>query len=267
MRPGEILSRAFQLYVRHRRTLLAIMAIALPLAAANLESHALQGRHQISVYHNVVGTTSTGMSIAAVVVAGTVMLLAFSLVTGAIISAAATASAGADPSMRRSYRFGFTRLGSLVPVIFLLWLAVVAGFTLLILPGLHIGVLLAMSVPRADDADGRTRRRVALPGTAGTQGTRGSRHNQSRAADRRSVQAAREGLLTGGRFMLTKTCMRTAQLNFDSYPIVELPTAGRAERSGFRRRRRRRGRLTAHYFALYGHARPAETQGCIAVSA
>jgi len=148
MRPGEILSRAFQLYVRHWRTLLAIMAIALPLAAANLESHAMPGgRHQISVYHNVVATTSTGMSIAAGVVAGAVMLLAFSLVAGAIISAAATASAGADPSVRRSYRFGFTRLGSLVPVIFLLWLAVAAGLTLLILPGLYIGVLLAMSVP------------------------------------------------------------------------------------------------------------------------
>ena len=148
MRPGEILSRAFQLYVRHWRTLLAIMAIALPLAAANPESHALQGgRHQISVYHNVVATTSTGMSIAAVVVAGAVMLLVFSLVTGAIISAAAAASAGPEPSVRRSYHFGVTRIGSLALVIFLLWLAVAAGFTLLILPGLYVGVRLAMSIP------------------------------------------------------------------------------------------------------------------------
>jgi hypothetical protein len=135
MRPGKILSRAFQLYMRHWRTLLAIMAIALPLAAANPESHALPGgRHQISIYHNVVATTSSGMSIAAFVVAGIVMLLAFSIVAGAIISAAATASAGADPSVRRSYRFGFTRLGSLTLVIFLLWLAVAAGFILLISP-------------------------------------------------------------------------------------------------------------------------------------
>ena len=87
------------------------------------------------------------MDIAAFVVAGTVMLLAFSLVAGAIISAAATASAGAEPSVRRSYCSGVTLIGSLALVIVLLWLAVTAGFTLLILPGLYIGFLLAMSIP------------------------------------------------------------------------------------------------------------------------
>src|SRR6266508_1102317 len=107
---GEILSTAFQLYRRHWRTLLAIAAVVVvPLTLLQY-------------------------------------LFGYLVRTGAITRAVAAEVAGEDPSVEQSYRFGFVRLGSVVLVSVLVGLAIVGGLILLIIPGIYIGVRLAVSI-------------------------------------------------------------------------------------------------------------------------
>jgi hypothetical protein len=68
------------------------------------------------------------------------------VLTGAITRAVAAEVAGEDPSLEQSYRFGFHRLGSVVLVSVLVGLATIAGLILFIIPGIWIGVRLAVSV-------------------------------------------------------------------------------------------------------------------------
>ena len=103
---GEILSAAFRLYQRHWRTLLAIAAVV------------------------VVPIT----------------LLQYLVLTGAITRAVAAEVAGQDPSLEQSYRFGFHRLGAVLLVTVLVGLATLIGLILLVIPGIYIGVRLAVSI-------------------------------------------------------------------------------------------------------------------------
>jgi hypothetical protein len=54
--------------------------------------------------------------------------------------------AGEDPSLEQSYRFGFHRLGSVLLVSVLVGLATVGGLILFVIPGIYIGVRLAVSI-------------------------------------------------------------------------------------------------------------------------
>jgi hypothetical protein len=53
---------------------------------------------------------------------------------------------GEDPSVEQSYRFGFHRLGSVLLVSVLVGLATVGGLILFVIPGIYIGVRLAVSI-------------------------------------------------------------------------------------------------------------------------
>jgi hypothetical protein len=68
------------------------------------------------------------------------------VLTGAITRAVAAEVAGEDSSVEQSYRFGFHRLGAVLAVSVLVGLATIAGFILFIIPGIYIGVRLAVSV-------------------------------------------------------------------------------------------------------------------------
>jgi hypothetical protein len=143
---GEILSTAFQLYRRHWRTLLAIAAVVVvPLTLLQyLLGDWLRSRGEVTSYQQV--STATWAVGAAGLVAGLAGLLMYLVLTGAITRAVAAEVAGEDPSLEQSYRFGFHRLGSVLLVSVLVGLATVAGLILFIIPGIWIGVRLAVSV-------------------------------------------------------------------------------------------------------------------------
>jgi hypothetical protein len=143
---GEILSTAFQLYRRHWRTLLAIAAVVVvPLTLLQyLLGDWVRTRGEVSGYQQI--STATWAVGAAGLVAGLAGLLMYLVLTGAITRAVAAEVAGQDPSVEQSYRFGFHRLGSVLVVSVLVGLATIAGFILLVIPGIYIGVRLAVSV-------------------------------------------------------------------------------------------------------------------------
>ena len=143
---GEILSTAFRLYQRHWRTLLAIAAVVVvPLTLLQyLFGDWLRSRGEVTSYQQI--STATWAVGAAWLVAGLAGLLMYLVLTGAITRAVAAEVAGEDPSLEQSYRFGFHRLGSVLLVSVLVGLATIAGFILFIIPGIWIGVRLAVSV-------------------------------------------------------------------------------------------------------------------------
>jgi hypothetical protein len=143
---GEILSTAFQLYRRHWRTLLAIAAVVVvPLTLLQyLFGDWIRSRGEVTNYQQI--STSTWAVGAAGLVAGLAGLLMYLVLTGAITRAVAAEVAGEDPSLEQSYRFGFHWLGSVLLVSVLVGLATIAGLILFIIPGIWIGVRLAVSV-------------------------------------------------------------------------------------------------------------------------
>ena len=70
----------------------------------------------------------------------------FLVLTGAITRAVAAEVAGEDPGVEQSYRFGFHRIWSVLLVSVLVGLATVGGLILLVIPGIYIGVRLAVSI-------------------------------------------------------------------------------------------------------------------------
>jgi hypothetical protein len=148
LRIGEILGTAFQLYRRHWRTLLAIAAVVVvPLTLLQyLLGDLVRTQREVVTTDGVVVETPTwsaGIAGLVAVLAGVLMYL---VLTGAITRAVAAEVAGQDPSVEQSYRFGFVRLGSVLLVSVLVGLAVVGGLILLVIPGIWIGVRLAVSV-------------------------------------------------------------------------------------------------------------------------
>src|SRR5215210_7336008 len=144
---GEILSTAFQLYQRHWRTLLAIAAVVVvPFTLLQyLLGDQVRTRGEETANGVVIETATWAVGLAGLVaaLAGMVMFL---VLTGAITRAVAAEVAGEDPSLEQSYRFGFHRFWSVLLVSVLVGLATIAGLILFIIPGIWIGVRLAVSV-------------------------------------------------------------------------------------------------------------------------
>jgi hypothetical protein len=143
---GEILSTAFRLYQRHWRTLLTIAAVVVvPLTLLQYLFGDLVRTRGETTRNGVVETATWSVGVAGLLAAlvGIVMYL---VLTGAITRAVAAEVAGEDPSVEQSYRFGFHRLGSVLVVSVLVGLATVGGLILLVIPGIYIGVRLAVSI-------------------------------------------------------------------------------------------------------------------------
>jgi hypothetical protein len=150
MRPIELLGTAFGLYRRRWRTLLAIVAIAVPLAVSIPSTAALSApgsTYQVVVHHRVVATGGSWRDTAMVVLAMLAGALGLAVVAGAVTTAAAAAVAGEDLGVRRSDRSAARRVWPLLGVIVLTWLLTMLGLLLLVVPGVVVGVLLAVSVP------------------------------------------------------------------------------------------------------------------------
>jgi hypothetical protein len=146
-RIGEILSTAFRLYRRHWQTLFAIAAVVVvPLTLLEyVVGRWVRTQGEVLRNDEVVSTSFWAVAIAALV-AAVVGVLLYHLLSGAITRAIAAELAGEDPDVEESYRFGFARLGSVLLVSILVGLATLGGLILLIIPGIYIGVRLAVSV-------------------------------------------------------------------------------------------------------------------------
>jgi hypothetical protein len=144
---GELLSAALQLYRRHWRTLMAIAAVVVvPLTLLQygighwVRSHGQQLHDQAEV------STSFWAAASASLLAALVGLLLYQVLTGAITRTIATEVAGQDLGVEQSYRFGFARLGPILVVSILVGLATLLGLIVFIIPGIYIGVRLAVSI-------------------------------------------------------------------------------------------------------------------------
>ena len=144
---GEILRAAFQLYRRHWRTLVAIAAVVVvPLTLLQyvighwVRSLGEQMRDQVVV------STSFWAVASASLLAALVGLLLYQVLTGAITRNIAAEVAGQNLDLEQSYRFGFARLGPILVVSILVGLATLVGLIVFIIPGIYIGVRLAVSV-------------------------------------------------------------------------------------------------------------------------
>jgi hypothetical protein len=144
---GEILGTAFQLYQRHWRTLLTIAAVVVvPFTLLQyLLGDLVRTQGETTRNGVVVETATWSVGIAGLVaaLAGVVMFL---VLTGSITRAVAAEVAGEDPSLEQSYRFGFHRFWSVLLVSVLVGLATIGGLILFIIPGIYIGVRLAVSI-------------------------------------------------------------------------------------------------------------------------
>jgi hypothetical protein len=144
---GEILTTAFQLYRRHWRTLLGIAAVVVvPLTLLEyVFGHWLRTQGEVTS-NGVVVSTSFWAAATASLLAALVGLLIYQVLTGAITRAIAAEVVGEDPGVEQSYRFGFMRLWSILLVSVVVGLATVAGLIVFIIPGIYIGVRLAVSI-------------------------------------------------------------------------------------------------------------------------
>jgi hypothetical protein len=143
---GEILSTAFRFYRRYWRTLLPIAAlVVVPLT---LLEHAIGDwvhRHGQQLQDQVV-STSLWAQAAAWLLAALAGLLLYQVLTGAITRAIAAEVAGQSPGVEQSYRFGLARLGPILIVSILVGLATLLGLIVFVIPGIYIGVRLAVSI-------------------------------------------------------------------------------------------------------------------------
>jgi hypothetical protein len=143
---GEILSTALQLYRRHWRTLLTIAAVVVvPLTLLQYLFGDLVRTQGETTRNGVVETASWSVGIAGLLAALAAILM-YLVLTGAITRAVAAEVVGEDPSVEQSYRFGFHRLGSVLLVSVLVGLATIGGLILFIIPGIYIGLRLAVSI-------------------------------------------------------------------------------------------------------------------------
>lgn len=158
-RVGEILTHAFQLYRLHWQNLIAIVAVVVvPLTIV-----------QVLITDLVIGETLTEsgfqgdfeVDLPAILLGGLLTLvisvLTWAVLTGAITRAAAGTFLGRDLQMDESYRYGIARLGSIILVGLLAGLAVIAGFILLVIPGIIVLTRLWCSIPALVIEDRRGR--------------------------------------------------------------------------------------------------------------
>jgi membrane-anchored glycerophosphoryl diester phosphodiesterase (GDPDase) len=147
---GAILGTAWQFYRRHWQRLLAIAAVV--VVPVTLLQYLLddwvrtQGEVTETTRNGVVVSTPSWTAATAGLLATLAAILMFLVLTGAITRAVAAEAVGEDPSIEQSYRFGFHRLGSVLLVSVLVGLATRAGLIVFVLPGIYIGVRLAVSI-------------------------------------------------------------------------------------------------------------------------
>jgi hypothetical protein len=146
---GDILSAAFQIYTKNAGQLILIVAIV--VVPLSLISFLLTDVVFNGTTEDVGGIEVTTRTFA-VFLGATLAALAISIIISAILQAAllrgaAQGTIGDPVDINTSYRWGLSRFGSVLLVSILVGLSVAIGFILLIIPGIFLLVMLAVSVP------------------------------------------------------------------------------------------------------------------------
>lgn len=160
---SEILTDAFELYRRHWRNMIVLVAvIVIPLSFAQVllaEVWIREGltREELRDGVEVVVDGAFVASALASLVIGVVAILMWVVLTGAITRAAAGTFLGRDLEIGESYRYGLSRFWSIVLVGILAALAIAGGFILLVVPGFIVLTYLTCTIPALVIEDRRGR--------------------------------------------------------------------------------------------------------------
>ncbi len=145
---GELLRAAVDLYVGHWGTFLRIVAlVVVPLALLQYYLSDLAVRGVRVRGEEVEVTAGAWRAFLASGILAIFSLLITQVLIGALAWAIAGAVAGREPTVEESYRFGMARLWSILWVGFLVGLAALAGFILLVVPGVFVLVRLSVAIP------------------------------------------------------------------------------------------------------------------------
>jgi hypothetical protein len=151
---GDILGAAFSIYRANWSGLVLIVAIVVvPLTFLGfLLSHFALATKTTVVKIGTQSVTVTqprswGLAILVGLVTLAIAVIITTVLQAAILRAAAQATIGDPVDIEASYKWGLRRFGSVLLVAILVGLAVGLGFILLIIPGLILLVLFAVSIP------------------------------------------------------------------------------------------------------------------------
>jgi hypothetical protein len=152
-RIGELISAAFDVYIKNAKQLLVIVAvIVVPLSVLSyvITKIALAGTEEtVRVGNQTVTTVDRGFFIAllAILVTAALSVVISAILQAAILRGAAQATLGDPVDVEASYRWGLRRFGSILLVSILVGLIVGVGFLLLFIPGIIFLVMFSVAVP------------------------------------------------------------------------------------------------------------------------
>jgi hypothetical protein len=151
---GDILSTAFDLYMKNAVQLITIAAVVVvPLTLIQavltdaLIDDAVEDIRIDPTTDELVGGSSMGDLLLGSILLGLVSVAIWMLLTGALTRGAAGSVIGRPVDVGDSYRGALLRLGGLILLSLLLAIIVGIGFALLFVPGLILLVFLSMAVP------------------------------------------------------------------------------------------------------------------------
>ena len=147
---GEILVHAFKLYRLHWQNLVAIVAVVVvpvTIVQVLITDLVIGERLTESGFRGEVVEADLPAILLGGLTALAITVLTWAILTGAVTRAAAGTFLGRDLEIGESYRYGLARLGSIILVGVLDGLAVLAGFILLVIPGIIVLTRLWVSIP------------------------------------------------------------------------------------------------------------------------
>ena len=151
---GDILSAAFEIYKNNAAkliTIVAIVVVPLQFVLHFLTGVAFAAKKEQVVIGNITVNTVAARSKGIVLLAGLVALLIVVVTTSALAAAITRAAAqttiGDPVDVSASYSFGFKRFGTVFGASLLVGLVVAIGFIFLIVPGVYLWTIFAVTIP------------------------------------------------------------------------------------------------------------------------
>jgi Membrane domain of glycerophosphoryl diester phosphodiesterase len=155
---GDLLSVAFEVYKANAAKLITIVAVVVvPLSFVShfltgvvLKPHVTTSNITIAgqtVVTSTVSTRSFGTFVLAGLVAAAIAVIISATLQAALTRGAALATVGDPIDVEASYRYGFSRFGSVFWISLLVGLVVAIGFLLFIIPGVIFLTMLAVAIP------------------------------------------------------------------------------------------------------------------------
>ena len=155
---GDLLSVAFEVYKANAAKLITIVAVVVvPLSFVShfltgvvLKPHVTTSTITIAgqtVVTSTVSTRSFGTFVLAGLVAAAIAVIISATLQAALTRGAALATIGDPIDVEASYRYGFSRFGSVFWISLLVGLVVAIGFLLFIIPGVIFLTMLAVAIP------------------------------------------------------------------------------------------------------------------------